>query len=107
MDSATEYFEHFPVLEIDFTFYLPLRDQDGKLTQTFQVLRAYRQHLRDGDPLLLKVPQVVTALKLRRGGQYRDNPAYLNDEVFTASSTSRLFSSWARPWPASSLCRTT
>ena len=35
-----------------------------------------------GDALLLKVPQVVTAPKLRRGGQYQDNPAYLNAEVF-------------------------
>ena len=30
-----------------------------------------------------KVPQVVTAPKLRRGGQYQDNPAYLNAEVFS------------------------
>ena len=38
--------------------------------------------MRDGDALLLKVPQVVTARKLRRGNQYQDNPAYLNTEVF-------------------------
>jgi hypothetical protein len=30
----------FPVLEIDYTFYRSLRDQDGKLTQTFQVSKA-------------------------------------------------------------------
>jgi uncharacterized protein YecE (DUF72 family) len=83
VDSVTEYFEHFPVLEIDFTFYRPLKDQNGKPTQTSKVLRAYRQHLRAGDSLLLKVPQVVTAPKLRRGSQYQDNPAYLNPEVFT------------------------
>ena len=82
IDSAAEYFEHFPVLEIDFTFYRPLRDQNGKPTQTFQILKAYQQHLRDGDALLLKVPQMVTAPRLRRGGQYQDNPAYLNAEVF-------------------------
>jgi uncharacterized protein YecE (DUF72 family) len=82
VDSVAEYFEHFPVLEIDFTFYHPLRDLNGKPTQTFQVLKAYRQHLRAGDALLLKVPQVVTAPKLRRGHQYQENPAYLNDEVF-------------------------
>jgi hypothetical protein len=76
VDSAAEYFEHFSVLEIDFTFYRPLIDQSGKPTQTFQVLRAYQQHLRAGDALLLKVPQEVTARKLRRGNQYQNNPAY-------------------------------
>jgi uncharacterized protein YecE (DUF72 family) len=83
IDSAAAYFEHFPVLEIDCTFYRTLKDQTGKPTQTFQVLKAYQQHLRDGDTLLLKVPQVVTAPKLRRGGQYQENPAYLKPEVFT------------------------
>jgi uncharacterized protein YecE (DUF72 family) len=82
VDSVAEYFEHFPILEIDFTFYRPLKDKSGKPTQNYQVLRAYQQHLRAGDTLLLKVPQVVTAPKLRRGNQYQDNPAYLNAEVF-------------------------
>ncbi len=82
VDSVAEYFEHFSVLEIDFTFYRPLKDQNGKPTQTFQTLKAYKQHLRAGDSLLLKVPQVVTAPKLRRGNQYQNNPAYLNTEVF-------------------------
>ena len=80
--SVAEYFEHFQVLEIDFTFYRSLRDQNGKLTRTFQVLKAYQQHLRDVDDLLLKIPQVVTARKLRRSGQYQDNRDYLNAEVF-------------------------
>jgi uncharacterized protein YecE (DUF72 family) len=82
VDSVAEYFEHFPVLEIDFTFYRPLKDQNGKPTQNYQALRAYKQLLRDGDALLLKVPQEVTARKLRRGNQYLDNPAHLNPEVF-------------------------
>jgi uncharacterized protein YecE (DUF72 family) len=83
VDSVAEYFERFPVLEIDFTFYRTLIDQTGKPTQTFQVLRAYQQQLRPGDALILKVPQAITAPKLRRGGQYRENPAYLNAEVFS------------------------
>ena len=82
VESIAEYFDHFPVLEIDFTFYRPLRDQNGKPTQTFQTLKAYKQYLRDGDGLILKVPQAVTASKLRRGHQYQENPAYLNAEVF-------------------------
>ena len=82
VESVAEYFEHFPVLEIDFTFYRLLRDRHGKPTQTFQTLKAYSQHLQEGDALLLKVPQAITAPKLRRGGQYKDNPAYLNPHVF-------------------------
>jgi uncharacterized protein YecE (DUF72 family) len=83
VDSVAEYFEHFPILEINFTFYRALRDQNGKATQTFKVLKAYQQHLRDGDALLLKVPQAVTAPKLRRSNQYQENPAYLSAKVFT------------------------
>jgi len=83
VDSVTEYFEHFPVLEIDFTFYRFLKDQHGKPTQTCQTLKAYSQHLREGDALFLKVPRAITAPKLRRGGQYEDNPGYLDPEVFT------------------------
>jgi uncharacterized protein YecE (DUF72 family) len=40
VDSVGEYFEHFPVLEIDFTFYRPLLDQDNDPTQNFQVLES-------------------------------------------------------------------
>ncbi len=83
IDSVKEYFEHFPVLEIDFTFYRPLLEKDGRPTQNYHVLREYRQHLRDGDQIVLKVPQVVFAQKLRRGGEYVQNEAYLNPEIFT------------------------
>ncbi len=83
VESVAEYFEHFPVLEIDFTFYRLLRDQDGKPTQNFQVLKSYRRHLKEGDTFLLKVPQAITAPRMRRAGRYEDNPAYLNPEVFT------------------------
>jgi uncharacterized protein YecE (DUF72 family) len=78
-----EYFEHFDVLELDFTFYRPLLDGDGKPTQNYHVLRNYHQHLREEDPLLLKVPQVIFARKLRRKGGYLDNPDYLNAELFS------------------------
>jgi uncharacterized protein YecE (DUF72 family) len=83
VDSVVEFFEHFPVLEIDFTFYRPLLDKDGQTTQNFRVLKAYQRHLQHGDSLLLKVPQVITAPKLRRGGTYQDNPDYLDADAFT------------------------
>lgn len=82
VESVAEYFGHFPVLEIDFTFYRLLRDPDGRPTSTFQNLKAYQQHLREDDALLLKVPRLVTTPKLRRDRQYQNNPAYLNAEVF-------------------------
>jgi uncharacterized protein YecE (DUF72 family) len=82
VDSVEEYFEHFPVLEIDFTFYRPLLDKSGKRTQNFRVLQKYREHLKEGDRLLLKVPQEIMAPKLRKGQGYQENPTYLNAEVF-------------------------
>ena len=42
VESVEKYFEHFPVLEIDYTFYSPLLDKDGKPTNNFHVLRNYR-----------------------------------------------------------------
>jgi uncharacterized protein YecE (DUF72 family) len=84
VDSVEEYFTHFHVLEIDFTFYRPLLDQDGQPTQNYQVLENYRRHLKDGDRIILKVPQVITAQKIHRGEQYLENEAYLNPKIFTA-----------------------
>lgn len=83
VESVAEYFEHFPVLEIDFTFYRLLIDQQGRPTQNFQTLKAYSRHLRPGDALLLKAPQAVMAPRLRRGRGYVANPDYLDVEVFT------------------------
>lgn len=38
LDSVEEYFEHFSVLEIDFTFYRLLLDQEGQHTLNYRVL---------------------------------------------------------------------
>lgn len=83
IDSVQEYFEHFGVLELDFTFYRLLIEPDGQPTQNHQLLRDYRRHLGENDPLILKVPQIIFAQKLRRKGDFLDNPDYLNAEVFT------------------------
>jgi uncharacterized protein YecE (DUF72 family) len=82
VESVTEYFEHFPLLEIDYTFYRLLLEQDGKPTQNFHVLKNYRQHMKEGDLVLVKAPQVITARKFRRGGGFVENDAYLNPEIF-------------------------
>jgi uncharacterized protein YecE (DUF72 family) len=82
VESVAEYFEHFPLLETDYTFYRPLLEKDGKATQNFHVLKSYRRQMKEEDRLLLKVPQVITARKLRRGAGWVENELYLNPEVF-------------------------
>jgi uncharacterized protein YecE (DUF72 family) len=83
IDSVEEYFEHFQVIEIDFTFYRPLLDNDHQPTQNYQVLKTYAGDLKKGDRIILKVPQMITAQKIHRGDQYIENPAYLNSKIFT------------------------
>ena len=83
LESVAEYFEHFPVLEIDYTFYRPLLDPAGKPTPNYHTLKQYRQYLQEGDELVLKVPQVICARRIRQGGKFVANEAYLNSEIFT------------------------
>lgn len=80
--SVQEYFEHFGTLELDFTFYTPLRDSKGEPTRVFHLLRSYGQHLHQGDRLVLKAPQAIFAKYLYRRGDYVENKGYLNPEVF-------------------------
>ena len=82
VDSVREYFEHFSVLEIDYTFYSPLLDKEGKPSRNHPVLQRYRRHMKEGDRVILKVPQMITAQKVRRGGSYVQNETYLNPEIF-------------------------
>jgi uncharacterized protein YecE (DUF72 family) len=83
VDSVEEYFEHFSVLEIDFTFYRPLLGPDRAPTPSYQVLKNYQSYLKPGDRLILKVPQIITAHKIIQGGHYVINAAYLNPKIFT------------------------
>ncbi len=83
VESVEEYFEHFRVLEIDYTFYSPLRDGDGEPTRNFHVLKRYRRHMKENDRVVLKVPQIISAQKVRRGGKYVENKTYLDAEIFS------------------------
>ena len=83
VESVEEYFEHFPILEIDYTFYRPLLDKNGKPTPNYFTLKQYRQYLKKDDQLILKVPQLIFAKRIRRGGKFVENEAYLNPEIFT------------------------
>jgi uncharacterized protein YecE (DUF72 family) len=78
-----EYFQHFSVLEMDFTFYRTLLDRDLEPTQNYRVLQTYRRYLGEDDHLILKVPQVIFAQRVRRGDRFVENPEYLSPEIFT------------------------
>ncbi len=82
VESVQEYFQHFSILELDFTFYSLLLDEQSNPTPTLRVLETYRRNLKDGDRTVLKVPQTIFAQKLWRGGKFAENPGYLNAEIF-------------------------
>jgi len=82
IESVKEYFEHFPVLEIDFTFYRLLLDEHGRTTNNYELLKNYQQYLKADDRIILKVPQVIMAQKLRQGKGYVQNANYLNPDIF-------------------------
>jgi uncharacterized protein YecE (DUF72 family) len=83
VESVEEYFDHFPILEIDYTFYRPLLDKNGKPTPNYFTLKEYQQYLKKDDHLILKVPQLISARRVRRGGKFAENESYLNPEIFT------------------------
>jgi uncharacterized protein YecE (DUF72 family) len=83
VDSVEEYFEHFSILEIDFTFYRPLLDDQGKPTANFFLLKKYGAFMKEKDFLFLKVPQRITARKIHKGPDFSANPDYLNPHLFT------------------------
>lgn len=68
---------------MDYTFYRSLLDNNHQPTQNYQVLKTYALRLKDGNRIILKVPQMITAQKIHRGEQYIENPAYLNPKIFT------------------------
>lgn len=82
VDSVVEYYDHFSVLEIDFTFYRSLVDSKGTPTQNLHVLRTYQKHMTENNRMILKVPQLVLAKKLRRGKTYVENTDYLNTKLY-------------------------
>jgi uncharacterized protein YecE (DUF72 family) len=88
VESVREYFEHFNILEIDFTFYRPLLDKDkaspGQLKPgpNYHVLKRYRDHMKEGDKVLLKVPQIICAKRLYRSGKFIENESFLSPDKF-------------------------
>lgn len=81
--SVEDYFQHFGTLEIDFTFYRPLLEEDGKAGNHLFTLQRYADHAPANARFLLKAPQAFSAQHLRRGGSWDDNPDYLDASGFT------------------------
>lgn len=82
IDSVREYFHHFQVLEVDYTFYAPLIEK-SKPTPCAKTLGEYALRMAPEDRLFLKAPQMFFAQKLRRGKDYVKNESYLDPEAFT------------------------
>ena len=84
--SVRHYFEHFGTLELDFTFYRPLRDADGEPTNNLFVLQKYADHAPEDASFFVKAPQTYFARTLRRSGggdvRYIDNPDFLDAEAY-------------------------
>jgi uncharacterized protein YecE (DUF72 family) len=80
--SVEEYFEHFGILELDFTFYSPLINKEGEPTKTLHALRSYRKYLKENDRLILKVPQLIFARKVWGKEGYGVNRQYLRNDLF-------------------------
>lgn len=89
VDSVEAYFEHFEVLEIDFTFYRSLIDPDGSPTTNFFALERYAECAPAHARFLLKAPQAYFARKIRRSSNgrpsYVTNPDFLAVEAYLAS----------------------
>ena len=82
VESVSEYFDHFRVLELDYTFYSTLLNEAGRPSPNHIVLESYCRYLKDDDRIIVKVPQVIFAQKVRQGGAFQKNDNYLNPEVF-------------------------
>ena len=84
--TSEEYFEHFSVLEVDFTFYRALRGSVGTPSNNYFVLQQYADAAPENARFIIKAPQQVTARILRRGGagkpSYEENDNFLNAELF-------------------------
>jgi len=82
IESVAEYFEHFSVLEIDFTFYRPLLNNQLEPTSNYHLLDSYNKYLKERDYIILKVPQVIFARNFYQSGKKVENSNYLNAEMF-------------------------
>lgn len=77
IESVKTYFNHFDILELDFTFYRPLLNE-GERTSNYHVLSKYLEYAPDDASFLIKAPQQFFARTVRRRGSFVDNPDFLD-----------------------------
>lgn len=86
VECTADYFQHFSVVELDFTFYRPVLEDDGRPSSNYFVLQRYAEHAPDDARFLLKAPQAFTARVLRKedGGKpaYELNTGYLDRDRY-------------------------
>ena len=84
--SVEEYFRHFGTLEIDYTYYGPLRDVEDEPTTNFHVLAQYADHIPPDGRVFLKAPQTYFSRTLRRGSgknvEHVENEDFLNVDAY-------------------------
>lgn len=79
VEAVAEYFEHYTVLELDFTFYRPLVERDGSLSSNYRLIERYLDHAPPECRFLVKAPQMFCAPEIRGLGL---NPDYLNVDAY-------------------------
>lgn len=85
IESVRDYFEHFSILEIDFTFYRPLLEDDGEPSSNYFVLSKYADHAPDEAAFLLKAPRKYFARRRPQNGNFADNPTFLDAEAYVTT----------------------
>ena len=78
-ESTVDYFAHFSVLEMDFTFYRPLKEDDGSPSTNYHVIERYLEHAPATARFLVKAPQATCSPYLPGEGSNED---YLNAEKY-------------------------
>ncbi len=85
--SVEDYFEHFSVLEIDFTYYRPLLNPDLTPSNNSFVLEQYAASAPEHARFFLKAPQQYFTRTLRRSRDgktvYEENADFLNGSAYT------------------------
>ncbi|MFC2085607.1 DUF72 domain-containing protein [Bacteroidota bacterium] len=81
-ESVHEYFQHYSVLELDFTFYRPLVQSGGAPLSNYRVLERYLEHSPPDASFLVKAPQIYCSPYIPGIG---DNSSYLDAQAYLRS----------------------
>ena len=94
VESVKEYFEHFSILELDFTFYRTLLDKDLRPTPNYRVLQTYKKYLDEDDRVILKAPRWYLPKNCGEGANLLRTPTASTPASLHTDSMSRPLISW-------------